>query len=52
MVDEAVLRELKGAVDRGQECMVVHYGCEDLYQAKDHPAAVSCIAIAGLGGRY
>ena len=49
MVDEAVLRELKGAVDRGQECMVVHYGCEDLYQAKDHPAAVSCIAIAGLG---
>jgi hypothetical protein len=45
---ELQLRELQGALDRGEPLLAVHYGCEDLYKPKKRPAAVACIALADI----
>jgi hypothetical protein len=44
-MEELRLRELRQAYERGEQILAVHYACEDLYQAKDRPAAVACIAV-------
>lgn len=38
-----------GALAQGEEVLCVHYACENLYQAKDHPPAVTCISLARPG---
>jgi len=38
------LVELHEHFRRGDDLIVIHYGCENLYTAKDHPASVSCVA--------
>lgn len=45
---ELVIRELKAAMDASDRVLVVHYACEDFYDVKDRPAAISCIAFADL----
>jgi hypothetical protein len=41
---------LRNHFSAGDEMYAVHYGCENLYDAKDRPAAISCIAYAAVGG--
>ena len=41
--------ELRELFRRGDAMSAVHYVCENLYTAKDHPAAVSCIAFSPIG---
>ncbi len=48
MTESAKLRDLRRAVKDGQEVIAVHYACESLAEAKDHPPAVSCIGVANL----
>ncbi|WP_433389562.1 hypothetical protein [Micromonospora sp. KLBMP9576] len=48
MTEPAKLRELRGAVQAGREVISVHYACESLADATDHPAAISCIGVASL----
>jgi hypothetical protein len=48
MTESARLRDLRRAVKDGQEVIAVHYACESLGEAKDHPPAVSCIGVANL----
>jgi hypothetical protein len=43
------LVEVRAAFRRGNDLVAVHYGCENLYTATDHPAAVSCIAFCRIG---
>lgn len=42
------VRELHTAVERGEEVLVVHYACENLYDAKDRPPAVACIGVVDV----
>lgn len=49
MATLAELSELRAALQFGQDFLVVHYACEDFNKAKQRPAAVACIAVAGLG---
>jgi REase_DpnII-MboI len=42
------VRELHMAMERGEDILIVHYGCENLYDAKDHPAAVACIGVVDI----
>lgn len=48
MTEPAALRELRNAVNGGREVISVHYACESLADATDHPAAISCIGVANL----
>lgn len=45
--DELV--ELREHFRRGDRIIAVHYACENLYEATDHPAAVSCVAFCPVG---
>lgn len=42
-------RELEASYRDGELIYCVHYSCENLYKAEDHPAIVSCIAISTIG---
>jgi hypothetical protein len=42
------LLELRAAIDRNEDILVVHYACENLYDAKDRPAAVACIGAVDI----
>lgn len=44
------LERLAAARKRGESLAVVHYACENLNTATDHPAAVSCIVIRPVDG--
>jgi hypothetical protein len=46
---ELRLRELRTSAERGEPIIAVHYACEDLYQAKDRPAAIACVAVVEDG---
>ena len=48
MSESAKLRELRRAVGDGRQIISVHYACESFAEAKDHPPAVACIAVASL----
>ncbi|WJK33982.1 hypothetical protein [Solwaraspora sp. WMMA2065] len=39
---------MRNAVNDGREIISVHYACESLTDATDHPPTVSCIAVASL----
>jgi len=39
------LLELQAHYRRSDDLIAIHYGCENLYAAVDHPAAVSCVAF-------
>lgn len=41
---------LGDAIDRGEAVIVVHYACENLHTATDHPPAVSAIAVHSVVG--
>lgn len=41
---------LAKSAERGDDLAVIHYACENLHQATDHPPAVSCIVVRPLGG--
>lgn len=43
------LAMLRDARARGESITVVHYACENLHTATDHPPAVSAIAVHSLG---
>lgn len=43
------LLQLREHWQRGDDLIAVHYGCESLYTATDHPPAVSCVAIWRVG---
>ena len=43
------LAELREHFARGDRILVLHYACENLYGALDHPPAVSCIAYCPVG---
>ena len=43
------LVELREHFRRGDDLIVLHYGCENLYTATDHPASVSCVAFCRIG---
>ena len=43
------LDRLRAARDRGESLSVVHYACENLHTATDHPPAVSSIVILPVG---
>jgi hypothetical protein len=42
------LRQLRAALAEGQDVIAVHYACEAFPDARDHPAAISCIAVASV----
>jgi hypothetical protein len=46
VTDSSKLRELRTAVREGRDIISVHYACESLTEAKDHPPKVSCIGVA------
>ena len=41
---------LRDGIDRGEAVIVVHYACENLHTATDHPPAVSAIAVHSVAG--
>jgi hypothetical protein len=41
---------LRDARSRGDLILIVHYACENLHNATDHPPAVGCIVVKELGG--
>lgn len=43
------LVEVREAYRRGDALVGVHYGCENLHTATDHPAAISCVAFCRIG---
>src|SRR3954447_19279400 len=43
------LHELREHFRRGDDLIAVHYACESLYTAKDHPPAVSCVGYCPIG---
>lgn len=49
MAQRIDLIELREHFRRGDDLIVLHYGCESLYAATDHPASVSCIAFCRIG---
>jgi hypothetical protein len=44
----AKLTQLRNAVNDGREIISIHYACESLADATDHPPAISCIGVANL----
>jgi hypothetical protein len=44
------LREIRTAIQRGEKVLCVHYACENFFEVTDRPAAVTCIAVAQVGG--
>lgn len=40
---------LRDAFRRGERILSVHYACENLYTAEDHPPAVACVSVTQLG---
>lgn len=50
MHTELRMRQLREAHEAGEPLLCIHYACENLYEAKDHPAAVACIAVTEIGG--
>lgn len=42
------LIELRELFRRSDDLIALHYGCENLYTATDHPASVSCIAFCRI----
>jgi hypothetical protein len=38
-------QDLREAFERGDRMVAIHYSCENLHTATDHPPAVSCIAL-------
>lgn len=47
---DAGWRELRGAIDRGEKVLTVHYACEDFLADRSSPVPVTCLAVAELGG--
>ncbi|WP_051367230.1 PD-(D/E)XK nuclease domain-containing protein [Hamadaea tsunoensis] len=47
-MESSKLRELRKAHREGREIISVHYACESLADAQDHPPAIACIAVANL----
>src|SRR3954469_11242524 len=41
-------QELRRALDRNGALVAVHYACESLTTAKEHPAGVACVALYDL----
>lgn len=49
MPSQIDLLELQGQWQRGEDLIAIHYGCENLYTATDHPPAVSCVSACRVG---
>ncbi|MCJ1700500.1 hypothetical protein MT356_12300 [Rathayibacter festucae] len=48
MVENTPIEELRNALSRGAKVAAVHYACESFNEAKDHPPAISAIAVTSL----